>query len=307
MGEPNQGRPGPLQRNAAFRDPLVVVENLRKSFPPREVLRGVNLRLQRGEVLGLLGLNGAGKTTLIKLLAGLLTLDGGSIRLLDQPINRSLVRRNVALMKEGQPSLYEFMTPRQNLRYFGYLLEISKLDSRVEEALELSGLQAQADRPLLELSFGTKRRVGLALAYLKEAPLLLMDEASAGLDVKSVAEMRNTMRRYVSLGNAVLLTGHEMGFLEAVCDRIALLHSGRIVAEGGLAELVQRFGFQPYLEVWCEGQPVVGEVLSVEAGLFKTKLSLSEAGQLDWGSVRHVRLHQSPLERLLQEGAHVEG
>ncbi|WP_051195777.1 ABC transporter ATP-binding protein [Meiothermus rufus] len=283
------------------------MEDLRKSFPPREVLRGLNLRLKPGEVLGLLGLNGAGKTTLIKLLAGLLTPDGGSIRLLGQPTSRALIRKAVALMKEGQPSLYEFMTPRQNLRYFGHLLGISNLKERVEEALELTGLQVQADKPVLQLSFGTKRRVGLALAYLKEAPVLLMDEASAGLDVRSVAEMRNTIRRYASLGRAVLLTGHEMGFLEAVCDCIAVLHAGRIVVEGRLAELVQRLGLQPYLEVWCEDQPAVGEVLSVEAGLFRTKVSLGQAGHLNWGSVRHLRLQQSPLERLLQEDVHVEG
>ncbi len=283
------------------------MEDLRKSFPPREVLRGVNLQLKPGEVLGLLGLNGAGKTTLIKLLAGLLTPDGGSIRLLGQPTSRALIRKAVALMKEGQPSLYEFMTPRQNLRYFGHLLGISNLKERVEEALELTGLQAQADKPILELSLGTKRRVGLALAYLKEAPVLLMDEASAGLDVRSVAEMRNTIRRYTSLGHAILLTGHEMGFLEAVCDRIAVLQAGRIVVEGRLAELVQRLGLQPYLEVWCEDQPAVGEVLGVEAGLFRTEVSLDQAAYLNWGSVRHLRLQQSPLERLLQEGVHVEG
>gem|GEM_PF-2350711 len=271
------------------------------------MLRGVSLRLYGGEIVGLLGLNGAGKTTFIKLLAGLLEPDEGQIKLLGRPLHPATVRSAVALLKEGQPSFSEFMSPRQCLLYYGHLLGIKNLEARVAQALELTDLLPVAERPLLELSFGTKRRTGLALAYLKEARLLLLDEASAGLDVKSVATLRSALRRYAAQGNAVLLTGHEMGFMEAVCDRVVLLHQGQVKADGRLHELGKKYALKQFVEVWYEGQPTVGETLEQEGGLVRLKLDLRELGLLDSQRVRQVRLHQSILEHLLQEVDRVEG
>ncbi|GIW31296.1 MAG: ABC transporter ATP-binding protein [Meiothermus sp.] len=283
------------------------MRNLHKSFPPRKVLRGVSVRLYEGEIVGLLGLNGAGKTTFIKLLAGLLVPEEGQINLLGRPLNPATVRTAVALMKEGQPSFSEFLTPRQCLLYYGHLLGIGNLETRVDQALEMADLRQFAERPLLELSFGTKRKTGLALAYLKGARLLLLDEASAGLDVKSVANLRSALRRYAQAGNTVLLTGHEMGFMEAVCDRVILLHEGRVKADGRLHELGKKYALQQFIEVWYEGEPLVGEVLEQENGLFRLKLDLHELGLLDGRRVRQVKLQQSVLEHLLQEVDRVEG
>jgi len=297
----------PTRRPCACQRPCLEVSNLHKAYPPRKVLQGVSLRLYGGEIVGLLGLNGAGKTTFIKLLAGLLEPDEGQIKLLGRPLHPATVRRAVALLKEGQPSFSEFLTPRQCLLYYGHLLGIKNLEARVAQALELTDLLPFAERLLLELSFGTKRRTGLALAYLKEARLLLLDEASAGLDVKSVATLRSALRRYAAQGNAVLLTGHEMGFMEAVCDRVVLLHQGQVRADGRLHELSQKYALKQFVEVWYEGHPTVGETLEQQDGLFRLKLELRELALLDSQRVRQVKLHQSILEHLLQEVDRVEG
>ncbi|ADI13614.1 ABC transporter ATP-binding protein [Truepera radiovictrix] len=296
----------PLQASeSAFKgisEPLIAASELHKSFPPRKaVLKGVDLTLYAGEVVGLLGLNGAGKTTLIKLLTGLLEPDAGSVTLLGRARDRQGVRRHVALMKEGQPTLFEFMTPRQNLRYYGGLLGVRDLAAGVARVLAEVELTEVADTPLLYLSNGTKRRVGLALAYLKGARVLLLDEPSAGLDIRSTALMKGALKAFAAAGNAVLLTGHEMGFLESVCDRVVVLHGGRVAAEGTLRALLQRFAPEQWVEVWLEGRPGAGELLEEQGGLFRVRLPLAELGALGALRVRQLRLETPALEALLRE------
>lgn len=194
----------------------------------------------------------------------------------------------------------------QCLLYYGHLLGIEDVKKKAVRALELASLTHVADTPLLELSFGTKRRTGLALAYLKGARLLLLDEASAGLDVKSVATLRSVLKNYASMGNTVLLTGHEMGFMEAVCDRVILLHEGTIVADGKLHELSKKYALKQQVEVWYEGEPILGEVVEVHDGLARVRLQIHDLGSLDPYKVRYIRLYQSVLENLLQEVGSVE-
>lgn len=291
-----------LHRDAALQvQPLIAARGLRKSFPAVQVLDGASLALYPGEIVGLLGLNGAGKTTLVKLLCGLLTPDHGEVSLLGRPLDRAAVRQSVAVMKEGQPSLYEFMSARQNLRYFAALMGLHQAEEAVGQALSACGLIELADKPLLYLSFGTKRRVGLALAYLKRARVFLLDDASSGLDIPSVAQMRGLLRQYADYGSAVLLTGHEMGFMESICDRVLVLHNRHILVDSPLSQLVSRFKLVQTLEAWVEGDPGFGEVLDTQDSLTRVRFSIADAPRLKPERVHYLKLHEGLLEQLLEE------
>jgi ABC-type multidrug transport system ATPase subunit len=294
-------QPEPLQPQAPLQGPLIAVRGLEKSFASNQVLSQVNFALYPGEIVGLLGFNGAGKTTLVKLLCGLLLPDQGEISLLGRPLGRESVRQHVAVMKEGQPSLYEFMSARQNLLYYAALLGIRQAAGAVAQVLELCGLGEKADKPLLYLSFGTKRRVGLALAYLKQARVFLLDDASTGLNMPSMAQMRSLLRQYARQGSTVLLTGHEMGFMESICDRVLVLHNSRIVVDSSLGQLVSRFNLVQTLEAWVDGDPGFGEVLESEGSLTRVRFGITEAARLSPERVHYLKLHEGLLEQLLQE------
>jgi len=286
---------------------LISVRGLEKSFPSCRVLRDVTFSLSPGEIVGLLGLNGAGKTTLVKLLCGLLLPDGGEIQVAGEALSRESVRHRIAVMKEGQPSLYEFMSARQNLLYFASLLGTPHAEKAIVEALEGCGLAEMADKPLLYLSFGTKRRVGLALAYLKRAKVLLLDDASTGLDMPSMAQMRRLLRQYAAQGSAVLLTGHEMGFMESVCDRVLVLHDSHIVVDSPLTELVSRFNLVQTLEAWVEGDLGFGEVLESQGSLTRVRFGIGDAPRLPPERVHYLKLHEGLLDQLLREVQRAEG
>jgi ABC-type multidrug transport system ATPase subunit len=166
--------------------------------------------------------------------------------------------------------------------------------------MELCGLGEKADTPLLYLSFGTKRRVGLALAYLKQARVFLLDDASTGLDMPSMAQMRSLLRQYARQGSTVLLTGHEMGFMESICDRVLVLHNSRIVVDSSLGQLVSRFNLVQTLEAWVEGEPGFGEVLESEGSLTRVRFGLAEAARLSPERIHYLKLHEGLLEQLLQ-------
>ena len=292
----------PLYREASLPgEPLIRVRGLCKSFPGQQVLRDVSFDLYPGEIAGLLGLNGAGKTTLIKLMCGLLSPDVGVIEIMGEPVRPERVMRLVAVMKEGQPSLYEFMTAKQNLLYFASLLGLRKPEEAIAHAIEACGLTEVADKPLLYLSFGMKRRVGLALAYLKKARILLLDDASTGLDVPSIAQLQRLLRQYASDGNALLLTSHEMGFMESTCDRILVLHNGHMVVDSPLNELESRFHLHQTFEAWIEGDPGFGEIVDCQGSLRLVRFRLEDAPKLVGRECHHLKFGEGLLEQLLRK------
>lgn len=275
------------------------MQDVVKSFDEKLILDGISFCIHPGEVVGLLGKNGAGKTTLIKLLSGLLTPDAGSITIYDAPLTAMTIRDRVALVQEGRPSLYEFMSPRANLKYFGQLLAIKDLSVQVDEALTAVGLEEVADEPLLHLSFGTKRRAGLALGYLKNASLLLLDEPSASLDLHNVLKLRTSITAFSQAGRAVLLTGHELGFLESICTRFLLLKEGVLASSGSLLELTQDVPISQEFDVWLRGKVSFGKVIESNDQATRVILSTNELHQLKDSNVLSIRSTGSILEHLL--------
>jgi sodium transport system ATP-binding protein len=225
--------------------PTLTAEGLVKRFGPVAAVDGVSLTVSAGEVVGLLGPNGAGKTTTLRMLAGILTPDAGcvcvgGVDIHDRPLD---AKRRLGFLS-GDTQLYQRLSTREVLRYFGRLYgmadaPIAARTARLVDELEMADF---ADRPCGTLSSGQKQRANIARAFLHEPDLLILDEPTVALDVISGQFIVESIRRQREAGRAVLFSTHIMSEAEYLCDRILLLHRGRIIDEGVLDDLLARSG-----------------------------------------------------------------
>jgi ABC-2 type transport system ATP-binding protein len=226
-------------------DAVVETHELRKRFPGHEALRGVDLHVPAGTVLGLLGHNGAGKTTTVRILATLLTPGGGSARVAGFDVAREPqeVRRRIALA--GQYAAVDGqLTGRENLVLLGRLLRLGTRGARTRaaELLDRFGLAAAADRPAGTYSGGMRRRLDLACCLVTRPAVLFLDEPSAGLDPASRQLLWTEVREQVRDGITVVLTTQYLEEADQLADRIAVLDSGSVVADGTPDELKRKVG-----------------------------------------------------------------
>ncbi len=210
---------------------------------PRPALAGISLEIAPGELFGLLGQNGAGKTTLIRILTTALRPTSGTARVAGHDVENDTmgVRRSIGLISGEERSFYWRMTGRQNLVFFAAIAHIPlrQRTARIEELLERVHLTADADRPVRTYSTGMRQRLGIARGLLNEPEVLFMDEPTRSLDPISAKEVRVLVREHVMSDpkRAVILATHSMAEAEALCDRVAFVRRGEIVAAGPLAEL----------------------------------------------------------------------
>ncbi|WP_241215255.1 ABC transporter ATP-binding protein [Thermobaculum terrenum] len=217
----------------------IEVQGLTKLYGRTEALRGIDLAVPEGCLFGLLGPNGAGKTTLIKALVGALRPSGGSVRVLglDPLRQRRQLRQQIGYMPQS-PALYEDLSARGNIAFFGGAHMSHGLDKRVEEVLELTDLTGRADDPVHTLSGGMKNRVSLAAALVHSPRVLFLDEPTAGVDPHLRARFWELFRRLTSEGTTVLISTHLMD--EAMlCDRLAILLQGKVIADAPPRQLVE--------------------------------------------------------------------
>jgi lipooligosaccharide transport system ATP-binding protein len=221
----------------------LTVRGLRKRFGGQEVVCGVDLDVARGECFGLLGPNGAGKTTTLRLCLGLADPDAGEIRLLDHevPARGREARAGVGVVPQFD-SLDPDFSVEENLlvygRYFG--LRDREVARRVPQLLEFAGLGGRAGAKIQALSGGMKRRLTLARALVNDPRMLFMDEPTTGLDPQARHLIWERLRRLTQEGRTVLLTTHFMEEAERLCDRVAIMDRGRIIAQGPPRELIAR-------------------------------------------------------------------
>jgi ABC-2 type transport system ATP-binding protein len=214
----------------------IEVEGLTKKYGGRAVVSGLSFRVHRGETFALLGPNGAGKTTTVEIIEGYRRPDGGSIRVLGVDPARAGRdhRARVGLMLQGGGGVDPRMTAREVLRLHG---RFHASPRGADELLELVGLVGAARTRFRRLSGGERQRLGLALALVGRPTLVALDEPTAGMDVEARAATRGLIGRLRDEGVTVLLTSHDLGDVEKVADRIAIIDRGRLVAIGAPSEL----------------------------------------------------------------------
>jgi ABC-2 type transport system ATP-binding protein len=232
---------------------------IRRKAVEIEAVRGIDFDVAEGELFGLLGPNGAGKTTTIKMLITLLIPTAGSARVLGLDVVKDAreVRRRIGYVFGGERGVYERLSGYDNLRYFAELYGVPARDQRprIEELLELVGLKGREHERAEGYSRGMKQRLHVARGLLHDPKVLFLDEPTIGLDPVGAREVRATIASLTEAGKTVLLTTHYMFEADALCDRIAVISQGSIVAEGTPQDLKRGVAEGSVVEVEVYGVP----------------------------------------------------
>ena len=237
---------------------MIVVENLSKSFKRVSVLKGVDFYVKRGSIFALLGSNGAGKTTTIKILSTLTKSDGGNIRVngFDLCKKPNDVRRSISLT--GQfAAVDEILTGRENLMMMAKLRHVAN-PKQTTDLLKKFRMMEAADRRVSTYSGGMRRRIDIAMSLVGNPELIFLDEPTTGLDPEARLEVWEAVKELSKSGTTIFLTTQYLEEAEQLADRIAILHEGRIIANGTLEELKKLF--PPAKKEYVEKQPTLEEI-----------------------------------------------
>ncbi len=241
------------------RTPAIEVVGLTKSFGDHQVLGGVDLRVPSGTIFALLGSNGAGKTTVVRILSTLLRADGGTAAVngYDVATQPAKVRSSISLT--GQfAAVDEVLTGRENLVLVAQLRHLTGPGGIADDLMERFELTDAGGRKVATYSGGMRRRLDIAMSLIGDPPVLFLDEPTTGLDPQSRLEVWATVQELAGEGTTVLLTTQYLDEAEQLAERIAILHEGRIIAEGTLAEL--KALFPPAKVEYVEKQPTLEEI-----------------------------------------------
>ena len=250
--------------------PAVQVHGVEKSFGDVSVLRGVDLDVGAGSIAALLGSNGAGKTTLVRILSTLLRPDAGTATVAGFDVVEQAAQVRGAISLTGQfAAVDEVLTGRENLVLIARLRRVAEPRQRAEELLDRFGLTDAADRPVATYSGGMQRRLDIAMSLLGDPPVIFLDEPTTGLDPQARAEVWTAVEELAAQGTTVLLTTQYLDEAERLADRIAILHEGRIIADGTLAELTALL--PPVTVEYVEKQPTLEEVFLAVIGAKDTE------------------------------------
>jgi ABC-2 type transport system ATP-binding protein len=233
-------------------DSVLVVEHLHKTFDSLKAVNDVSFEVKAGEIFGLLGPNGAGKTTTINMICSLLPGDSGSITINNTPIHSQNpnLRKHMGVVPQDI-ALYEELNAVDNLTFWGKLYGMSgpDLKNRTSALLTKVGLLDRSKEPVSRYSGGMKRRLNLAIGLLHEPDLLLLDEPTVGIDPQARHQMLDLIRETADKGTAILYTTHYMDEAEQLCDRLAIMDHGHILAMGSLSELETLVGERRILQI----------------------------------------------------------
>ncbi|MEK4309309.1 ABC transporter ATP-binding protein [Bacillus pumilus] len=236
---------------------MLNVHNIKKYYEDKQVLKGITFHLKKGESFGLLGPNGAGKSTLIGILTGLIHATSGTITIegIDVKKETKKAQQMIGIVPQ-EIALYLHLTAKENLMFWGrmYGLKGKELKSRVQETLELIGLKDRANDQVKVFSGGMKRRVNIGCAILHQPKLLIMDEPTVGIDPQSRSHILETVKTLNGEGMTIIYTSHYMEEVEFLCERMAIMDYGSIIALGDQHELSELVGNQReiVLTIKCE-------------------------------------------------------
>jgi ABC-2 type transport system ATP-binding protein len=268
---------------------VLTLQGLHKRFGDRIAVDGLSLEVRRGEILGLLGPNGAGKSTTIHMAVGLVAPDQGTVDVDGQGSpSRPDVRRRLGVAPQAL-ALYEALTPEENLRFFARVQGLSgrALEARVTWALDFSELRDRRKDRAGELSGGMKRRLNLAAALVHDPELVLLDEPTVGVDPQSRNAILDRIVELRGQDRAIVYTTHYMEEASRICDRVAIVDHGRVLATGTVPELLSGHGGDPTLVV-------------IERGVERRIPTRDPAGELQrtfaGGAVEDFRVERADLE-----------
>jgi ABC-2 type transport system ATP-binding protein len=219
-------------------------------------VQDVSLRIEGGEVLAFLGANGAGKTTTIKMIAGLILPDRGSVRIAGRdPHTNPWALRCLGAVLEGTRNLYWRLTPEENLEYFGVLRGLTRKVARrrTVELLDRFELTHKRKAMVQTLSRGMQQKLAIAVALIHNPQLLLLDEPTLGLDVEATENVKQIIREVAAEGRAILLTTHQLDVAEELSDRVVIIQKGAIAIEQSTSALIQQFSGTAYTLELAQG------------------------------------------------------
>jgi len=294
-----------------------------KSFlhKENEALRSVNLKIEDNQIFGILGPNGAGKTTLISIMATLLKPSRGNVKILGMDINSSKnlkrIREKINLTS-GNPNLIWSLTPFENLRYYAFSYGLNN-KKKIEELLEFFELEKQKDIEFNKLSTGNKQKVTLARAFINNPELVFLDEPTKGLDPGMAKKLRKKIKEYQKEKNiTIVLTTHYMAEAELLCERIAFINKGRIVAEGTQNDLKNILKIRDRIIIKIDGKlPDLSQKLNLEGvqlievnkgGKYTFYVDDSEnrlekvvKKVSEYGSIKNIKIKEVDLEDVFSE------
>ncbi|MDB6108563.1 MAG: transporter, ATP-binding protein [Pedosphaera sp.] len=227
---------------------VLTIENLSVEYRSNELgqrtklaVNRLNLSVTQGEVFGFLGPNGAGKTTTMNVLLGFVNATSGAARIFGVDVRETIARQRLGYLPE-LTYYYKFLTAEELLRFYARLFRLPKAtaESRISSVLKLVELEAVRKRPIKTYSKGMQQRVGLAQALINDPDFLILDEPTSGLDPIGRMKVREIIQRLKDEGKTVFFSSHELGEVETVCDRVAILHQGELKVEGRVDALARQ-------------------------------------------------------------------
>lgn len=215
----------------------IKVENITKSYKNQKALNNINFEIASGEIVGLLGPNGAGKSTIMKIICSYITQDKGNVEVCGlNTIENSIASKNkIGYLPEHNP-LYLDMYVKEFLSFISDIHKLKNKKDRIEEIIEITGLNPEKNKKISELSKGYRQRVGIASALIHDPEVLILDEPTTGLDPNQLKEIRNLIK-YIGKTKTVMLSTHIMQEVEAICDRVVIIKKGEIVADSTMSKL----------------------------------------------------------------------
>jgi len=260
---------------------MLQIEHLTKSFEKTKAVDDISFEVKVGEILGFLGPNGAGKTTTISMIAGLLKPDSGKILIDSLDLDRDLrkVKRLMGVVPQDM-AFYEELTAKENLLFWGKLQGVRKkdLDERVEYYLKKTGLLGRENEALKKYSGGMKRRINLIIGLIHQPKLLLLDEPTIGIDIQTKLNIYEIIKEASANGTTILYTTHNLQEAEELCDRIAIMDLGKILALGTFNELIQIVGEKDIVII--TGKFSIDQARSIISGFEQAALLSLEEGKI---------------------------
>jgi ABC-2 type transport system ATP-binding protein len=280
---------------------MIAARDLRKEYGDFVAVEGSTFDVDEGEVFGIVGPNGAGKTTTLKMVAGLVEPTSGEVSVAGHDAGETAMRRKLGFLPEESP-LYEEMTPVSYLGFFADLYDVpgGVADRRIHDTLDRLDLDHR-DRPLGDMSKGMKRKVAIARSLVNDPDVLVYDEPASGLDPLTTNYIIEFTQELAEQGKTIVFSAHNLYHVETICDRVAIMNEGTVVAQGDLAELQAAHGETNYhvyttVEVPDSAREngryhrVVGDMDAVE--------ETREAAQAGGGEVVDIRTEESSLEEV---------